>query len=309
VTTERTELEWIYEPADLFEAQYQHVGVDYDLLIDAGRAVATLRVPQEPVSPDVEEHVRAGIDSVFLVRQLQIRRKYSLEGPRTYQHSGRVKNVSIRIGSAMEMSTAGHVDLVMTDMKGKTVRDSRLERIAEDSAVLDSVAPKLVRSPTLRGLVESYSRSVTDPNNELVHLYEIRDGLSRHYGGEQSARDALGISKGKWRRLGVLANVEPLEQGRHRGKHLGGRRAATEGELNEARQLALRWIMTFAQAVWSPAKNGLEPIAYSVRSCNAPASRSGSCPALDVQRIVFSDAAIVKKFAASFLMCFLSMSR
>jgi hypothetical protein len=249
VTPERTELEWIYDPADLFEAPYQHTGVDFDLLVDAGRVVAILSVPQDPVSPDVEERVRAAIESVFLVRQLQIHRKYSLEGPRTYQHSAGRKNISIRVGSAVAVFTAGHVDLIATDAAGNIVRDSRAERIAEHSSVLDSVAPKLVHSATLRSLFESYSRSVTDPNNELVHLYEIRDALSGHYGSEQSARDALGISKGEWQRLGVLANVEPLEQGRHRGKHPAGRRAATESELNEARQLARRWIMAFAQTV------------------------------------------------------------
>ena len=249
MTPERTELEWTYDPADLFEAPYQHAGIDFDLLVDAGRAVATLRVPQEPVSPDVEEGVRAVLESVFLVRQLQIHRQYSLKGPRTYQHSAGRKNILIRAGIVATVCTAGRADFIVTDTAGNIVRDSRVERIAEHSSVLDSVAPKLVRSATLRSLFASYSRSVTDPNNELVHLYEIRDALAGHYGSEQSARDALGISKGEWQRIGVLANVEPLEQGRHRGRHPTGRRAATESELNEARQLARRWLMAFAQTV------------------------------------------------------------
>lgn len=249
MTTERTELEWVYDPADLFEAPYQHAGIDFDLLVDAGRAVATLRMPRAPVSPELEEKVRAAIERVFLVRQLQVHRKYSLEGPRIYQHSAGRKNISIRVGGTMAAFAAGRADFIMTDAAGNIVRDSKAERIADDSSVLDSMAPKLARSATLRSLLESYSRSVTDPNNELVHLYEIRDALSRHYGSEQSARDALGISKGEWQRLGMLANVEPLEQGRHRGKHPAGRRSATESELNEARQLARRWIMAFARTV------------------------------------------------------------
>lgn len=249
MTLERTELEWIYDPTDLFEAPYRHAGVDFDLLVDAGRAMATLSVPQEPVSPDVEECVRATIESVFLVRQLQIHRNYSLKGPTTYQHSAGRKNISIRVGSAVVVGSVGHPDLIVTDAAGNIVRDSRAERIAEHVSVLDAVAPKLVRSGTLRSLLESYSRSVTDPYNELVYLYEIRDALSKHYGSERSAREALGISRGKWQRLGVLADVEPLEQGRHRGKHPMGRRAATENELNEARQLVHPWIMAFAQTV------------------------------------------------------------
>lgn len=33
--------------------------------------------------------------------------------------------------------------------------------------------------PLLRSLIESYGRAIKDPRNELIHLYEIRDALSR----------------------------------------------------------------------------------------------------------------------------------
>ena len=95
----------------------------------------------------------------------------------------------------------------------------------------------------------SYSRSVSDPSNELIHLYEIRDTLSQHYGGEQKARAALNINHAEWQRLGVLANVEPLEQGRHRGKTIGGHRSASSGELEEARSIVRNWIIAFAQTL------------------------------------------------------------
>jgi hypothetical protein len=145
---------------------------------------------------------------------------------------------------------AGHAHLITTDTAGNpVVRDTRAERIAADHSMLNSFAPKLVRSATLRSICESYARSISDPNNALVHLFEIRDALTKHYGDEQSARDALSISKTKWGRLGILANVEPLEEGRHRGKHPTGRRAATPSELEEARQLTCRWIMAFAETV------------------------------------------------------------
>ncbi len=249
MTPERTEIEWTYEPVDLFEAPYQHAGVDFNLLVDAGRAVATLSVPQHPVPPDVEERIRAELDSVFLVRQLQVHRRCSLEGPKFYQHwTGRM-DIGIRIGCQALLINGAHVDFIRKDTAGNIISDSRAERIAEHNSVLVSVAPKLVCSAILRSLFESYSRSVSDPKNELFHLYEIRDALSDHYGSGQSARDALGIIDGEWRRLGVLANVEPLEQGRHRGKHPKGRRPATESELNEARQIVRRWIMAFAQTV------------------------------------------------------------
>ena len=86
-----------------------------------------------------------------------------------------------------------------------------------------------------------------DPNNELVHLYEIREALSTKFAGENAARSALGISSSQWARLGQLCNNEPLWQGRHRGKTGGALRDATEGELTEARGIARAMIEAYLQ--------------------------------------------------------------
>ncbi len=247
--SERTELEWVFKPSDLFEAPYRHAGSTFDLSLDAGRAVAILSVAQDPVSPGIEERVRILVESACLVRQLQVHREFSLEGPTIYQYEGDRKNVSIRLRGVQAVMSAGRVDVLVTDPTGNVVRNSRAERMSHDGQAIDSLAPKLARSPALRSLFESYSRAVADSKDELVHLYEIRDALSRHYGNEQSARDALGISKLEWQRLGVLANVEPLEEGRHRGRHPAGRRLASTAELHEARELAQRWITAFAQTI------------------------------------------------------------
>ena len=94
-------------------------------------------------------------------------------------------------------------------------------------------------------MLDSYSRAVEDPANESIHLYEIRDALAAHYTSHRKARAALGIEPGEWDRVGVLAIVEPILQGRHRG-HSGNLRPATHEELLEVRQIVRRWIETFA---------------------------------------------------------------
>jgi hypothetical protein len=249
VTSERTELEWAYEPADLFEAPYQCEAQEYDLLFDGGRAVATLRSAQNPVDAVFEEQVTTQIQNVLLARQLQVRRTYELQGPRIYQHTGGKKHVTIRVGSAALTMTAGQADVCVTDSAGHVIRDTRAERIAQDAAALDLLSSKAVQSPTLRGVLESYSRSISDPDDEFVHLYEVRDTLSAHYGSEGNTLAALKISKAEWQTLGLLANVEAIEEGRHRGKHPTGRRPATQAELDEARRIVRRWITAFAQGI------------------------------------------------------------
>jgi hypothetical protein len=114
---------------------------------------------------------------------------------------------------------------------------------------LDSAAPKVTQSDLLHALLASYSRSVLDPSNELVHLYEIRDALSKHFGNYQNACAALNISQAEWQRLGRLANIEPIKQGRHRGQYVAGRRDATRDELDKVRSLVRKWIFTFARTV------------------------------------------------------------
>jgi hypothetical protein len=211
--------------------------------------MATLHVPQDPVDPQLDRLIATYISDLLVVRQLQVHRKYQLQGPRVYQHEGGRRSVSIQVGATDIVVAGVQADAIIQDAAGNILRDTRTERIAEHARLLSSTTPKLARSATLRGLLTSYSRSVADPFNELVHLYEIRDGLSQHYGGEQPARAALSISATEWGRLGVLANVEPLEEGRHRGKHPAGRRSASAAELGQARAIIRRWITAFAETV------------------------------------------------------------
>lgn len=95
-----------------------------------------------------------------------------------------------------------------------------------------------------------------DSNNELVHLYEIRDALSVKFGGETSARAALAITSSQWSRLGQLCNIEPLRQGRHRGKTSGALRDASEAELTEARGIARAMIEAYLQHLEASALAG-----------------------------------------------------
>jgi hypothetical protein len=249
MTPERTELEWIYQPADFFEAPFRYLDAEYSLLLEAGRAVATLLRPRNPVEMQLLDRIGQQVQTFFLVRQLQTHTEYTLEGPRICQREGGKNHFTIQAASASVNFAAGLADMIVRDQSGTVVRDTRAERIAEQTSMLDDIAPKVERSSTLSGMLLSHSRSLKDPANALVHLYEIRDGLKRHYGSESKARKALNISKAEWQRIGLLADVEPLTQGRHRGRHYDAVRPASEQELNEAREIVKRWIFSFARLI------------------------------------------------------------
>jgi hypothetical protein len=155
----------------------------------------------------------------------------------------------IQVAATAAIAFAGQADFIVRDAASSIVRDTRAERIADHTQMLDFITPKLAQSPELGEMVKSYSRSIADPSNELLYLYEIRDALSKHYGGDGEARASLNIGNAEWKRLGRLANEQPLAEGRHRGKHLAGRRAASEAELEDARGIVLRWITEFARKI------------------------------------------------------------
>ena len=84
-----------------------------------------------------------------------------------------------------------------------------------------------------------------DPDNELVHLYEIRDALQDKFGGKNPACYELGLNLVDWGRLGDLANNR--KQGRHRGQQVGALHDATNEELNEARTIARKMILGYLE--------------------------------------------------------------
>jgi len=142
--------------------------------------------------------------------------------------------------------TVGTVDL-RHDKDGNIIANSKRDRIEKEKRLAELIASYLHRDTLLASLLRSQTAAVHDPDNELVHLYEIRDALGKKFGGEPAARTALGFSGAKWSRLGNLCNEEPLRQGRHRGKTGESLRDATEGELIEARGIALAMIEAYLQ--------------------------------------------------------------
>ncbi len=243
---ERTVLEWTYQPTTYFEASYSHSTLECIIAIADGKVTATLVVPQDPVKPDLLRVVEARVETIFSARQLLTHQPYGLTGPTTYQHhaSGRM-DVSISLDVAEVLMLCEKIDVVKKSPSGKIIQDTRAERIAEHTRFVNLMVQKR-SDPLLQFLLHSYSAAVNDPANELVHLYEIRDALAKRLDGKHTALKHLGIPESEWQRLGFLADEAPLKQGRHRGKHLGSLRDATQGELDEARQIVHGWIEKYA---------------------------------------------------------------
>jgi hypothetical protein len=246
----RTDLEYSYEPRDFFEvstALSTNVGT---VAVDAGTVIVTLLEQTDPIDRAFVQPVTDIVRGIFHVRQLVDHREFTLRGPNVVQHRPDGLRDIVLLAEPARMEWRGYApDILITDAEGNVIKDTRGERIRSNNDLLERIAPKISLSPLLKQMLRSYSEAVSDSSNELVHLYEIRDAVQSHFGDEGTARRVLAVSTADWTKLGRLANIEPVREGRHRGRQLGPLREATEDELEAARQIARRMIESFANTL------------------------------------------------------------
>lgn len=242
----KTIVEWVYEPSSYFEGSGIFSEKDYDIKLENGLASAILSIPQDPVPGELLQEINERLEFIFMTRQLYAHNPFKLKGFSISQiQPDGSKSVNVNLSDGVSVNSfTSQADIIVTDKDGNVVYDSKATRIDKQFAQVESFLKNIKNDVLIKSLLESYSRAVSDPSDELVHLYEIREALSKELGGKDKAVRLLGISKKKWDRLGMLANMEPLEQGRHRGKHKI-RRAASQQEIQEARDIARELIESY----------------------------------------------------------------
>ena len=246
-TEENIELEWHYTPQNYFEKQISLEREGYSIDINAGRVTVNLTPDVFKSKPGLRDSITQHLNDYFLGAQPIRRQPFEIKGA-VINHvwpDGRRDTTMVLESSARRRSRGGEVDLIHTKQDG-TVYDSRRHRI-DAIKTLAERSTRHAADPTVRRILDSFDAAVRDPNNELVHLFEVWEALIKRFGDGENARQALGISIADRRRLGRLSNDEPLNQGRHRGRHAGDLRDATEEELNEARLIAQEMVTSYLE--------------------------------------------------------------
>ncbi len=239
-------LEWTFTPPDYFEDEIRIVGCDYEMIINNGKVEVRISPEVYDKNHQMRDSLHAELHDRFLGVQILTHKLFDLSKASMCRiHSDGRKDVTIFPESCVMTMSVGSVDIAQTDKGGNVVSDSRRERIEKIKEFAELVRVFRPKDTVCESLVKSYMSAVNDPDNELVHLYEIRDALSKLFSGEVSARQALGISASDWSLLGKLANHEPLKQGRHRGQSAGELRDADSDELRQARRIARSFIEAY----------------------------------------------------------------
>ena len=232
-------LEWKFSPGDYFEKTIEISGQDYTMTIEDGRVEARIDSAVFEASPRMRQALHKDLNARFLAVQLLTHRAYKLSrSTKTIIHPDGQRNVFVEPESVSMVMSVHPADISSYDQDGNIIFDTKRDRIEKKKNFAKLVASHHNIDAVLPSLLKSHDAAVHDPDNELVHLFEIREALSTKFGGKTAARTALGISKSRWSRLGQLCNNEPLRQGRHRGRTGGALRDATKSELSEARGIA-----------------------------------------------------------------------
>jgi hypothetical protein len=239
-------LQWNFSPAKYFEETTDTVCEGHVMKIAEGKVEAKINAEIFAASPSLGDKLHNGLNKQFLIQQLFTHKPYTLSLPVKIivHHDGR-KDYFLELEPGTIRVTGGSIEFRVMDKNGRIITDSRGERIETIKRFREQFIPHTV-DELLPVLLQSYDAAVKDPNDELVHLYEIRDALATKFGGESNAKAALAITPTTWSRLGQLCNHEPLNRGRHRGKKAGEvLRDARADELAEARGIARAMIEAY----------------------------------------------------------------
>ena len=253
-------LEWRFSPPDYFEEPISVSRSDYAMVIDKGKVEARIAAAVYDANPSMREVLHERLSSRFLAVQLLSHRPYKLEKPTvTRIHPDGRRDICLEAEPGHLAISTGTVDFKHIDKNGNVISDSGRERIERRKNLAELLSKYRPYDTLLESLLNSYAAGVRDPGNELVHLYEIRDALSKTLGGEDAVRSMLGITSSDWSRFGKLCNYEPLQQGRHRGQNIAGLRDATEAELADARRIALAMIEAYLSNLGTSSGTGGNP--------------------------------------------------
>ena len=241
---------WSYKPTDYFEDPYKGTFEDVELKIFDGSIEATVDAILYDSDPGLSARLKQHIIGLFDGIKLMSHSPYEIRtGAIERERPDGGRDIVIIPSAACAVAMAGKVNVKLIDKDGNVIHDSRAERIRSRMLVAQAIATKKGTDDTLDAILDSYSRAVDDPDDELIHLFEIREALAKHFGGKTEALAAIEVSSNRNSTLGRLANHEPLNQGRHRGKKAPNLRDATTEELEEARSIARDMILGYLEFI------------------------------------------------------------
>lgn len=238
---------WTYTPKDYFKEEILIKEKAYSITIKDGKVELIVKSIEKDDVIEIHSRYNGLVESFFMVELFNKRKTYELRvSSLKSQNEDGTFSLYLRPKSAKFIFTPSlKVSFKKFDKDGNIVVDSEETKKKKQVEFLKSLQSAINKDDKILDLFTSYKNSISDQDDELVHLYEIRDGLHSYFGSHANAVNALNLDATLWRDFGRLCNDPNLLQGRHRGKKLSKLRNATEEELKSARELAIKMIKSF----------------------------------------------------------------
>lgn len=231
-------MEWDFSPDDFLEYELVDEVNRSTINVSAGKIVVL--APDDGTDTQViVERTQAVVTLLFQCARIYRRGRYTTSGPSVMRiHENGKRDYVVLPDSVTVFWGKPGFDFIVHDQQGKMIFDSATDRKSKKMA-LTSVALKIQETnPIVKFALSAFNSSIEQPENELIHLYEIRDAAKRYFGNSELAKSGLPICNKLWSRFGHLTSNAPLKQGRHRGFRYEDLRDATEKELEEVRTIA-----------------------------------------------------------------------
>lgn len=233
-TCAKTILEWTYEPQGFFEVPFELTFLEGQISISKGGVRGEFDGSCYDQGLEFRERIHAHVSSVFLAQQVQVPQYFKLSvASMAREYADGRRDVTAFIEPIRLKISMGRADVIIRSADGEIVQDTRAERLQKQQDFRESVAALAQGNDVLKRVLQSFSTALSDPDNLLIHLDEIRETFKTEYGSDKSAQEALNVTSKSWSRFGALANNEPLKEGRHRGRHRK-LRPATKSEIEHA---------------------------------------------------------------------------
>lgn len=174
-------LEWKFSPPDYFEAPIEILQDDYTMIIADGKAEAKIDSAIYEATPSIRDALHDELNARFQAGMLFIHREYHLSSSMICIHPDGRKDYFMKCATGHFEVTGRTIDFQKCDKDGNIVVDSKRDRIDGINRLGDLVSRHLANDDVLKSMLNSYDAAVRDPNNELVHLYEIRDALVHRF--------------------------------------------------------------------------------------------------------------------------------
>lgn len=240
------QLEWTFNPADFFEQELDLDVQGVTIAVRDGTAESRIDPTVYEEDTTLHERLHEHLFQAFRGTQLVALKPFELSRPsKTRIHPDGKRDIYAEASNAIVFVEGSPIDIVVRKADG-TVIDSKAERLAAKRELAERVRA-YSSDDHLSAMLNSIARGLADKANCLVHLYEVLDSLIAKFGSKKNAIDALSLSSSQWSELGKLANHEPLQEGRHRGKMVYSLRPATKEELDRCKRIASKFVVEYLQ--------------------------------------------------------------